>query len=195
MPFAQQNRLGVVGNLLAGGSDNAGFPNGRRPKDDIVDIALVAMMGGLCMANGTTDALGFGAACNPAAVPLKDTAFKLHDGVDQAVVPLLPGVPLPQHADPGRTVKEQAVTIRSRSLVAGAAALAISLALAAMRRWRQRRSRAAGCDRRSAGLGAGLDRRAGRMERKALPASDMAEPLDLKKANPPVSDTEEPQSL
>jgi hypothetical protein len=93
VPFAQQNRLGIVGNILAGGSDNAGYPNGRRPKDDVVDISLVAVMGGLCMANGSTDALGFGAACNPSAVPLGATAFKLHDAVDQAVVPLLPGFP------------------------------------------------------------------------------------------------------
>jgi len=93
VPFAQQNRLGIVGNILAGGTDNAGYPNGRRPKDDVVDISLVAVMGGLCMANGDTDALGFGAACKPAAVPLKETAFKLHDAVDQAVVPLLAGFP------------------------------------------------------------------------------------------------------
>ena len=93
VPFAQQNRLGIVGNILAGGNDNAGYPNGRRPKDDVVDISLVAVMGGLCMANGNTNALGFGTACNPAAVPLGATAFKLHDAVDQAVVPLLPGFP------------------------------------------------------------------------------------------------------
>jgi hypothetical protein len=93
VPFAQQNRLGVVGNILAGGNDNAGFPNGRRPKDDVVDISLVAVMGGLCMANGTTDKLGFGAACNPGAVPLGTTSFNLNDAVDQAVVPLLPGFP------------------------------------------------------------------------------------------------------
>ena len=93
VPFAQQNRLGIVGNILAGGSDNAGFPNGRRPKDDVVDISLVAVMGGLCMANGNTDALGFGAACKPSAVPLGATAFKLHDAVDQAKVPLLAGFP------------------------------------------------------------------------------------------------------
>jgi hypothetical protein len=91
--FASQNRLGIVGNLLAGGTDNAGYPNGRRPKDDVVDISLVAMMGGLCMANGTTNALGFGADCNPSKVPLGATSFKLHDAVDQAVVPLLPGFP------------------------------------------------------------------------------------------------------
>ena len=93
VPFAQQNRLGIVGNLLAKGSDNAGYPNGRRPKDDVVDISLVAVMGGLCVANGDTDALAFGAACKPSAVPLGATAFKLHDAVDQAVVPLLPGFP------------------------------------------------------------------------------------------------------
>jgi hypothetical protein len=93
VPFAQQNRLGIVGNILAGGSDNAGYPNGRRPKDDVVDISLVAVMGGLCVANGTTNALGFGAECNPSAVPLGNTAFSLHDAVDQAVVPLLPAFP------------------------------------------------------------------------------------------------------
>lgn len=93
VPFAQQNRLGVVGNILAGGSDNAGYPNGRRPKDDVVDISLVAVMGGLCLANGDGNALALGAACKPSAVPLGATAFKLHDAVDQAVVPLLPGFP------------------------------------------------------------------------------------------------------
>ncbi len=91
--FAQQNRLGIVGNILAGGNDNAGYPNGRRPKDDVVDISLVAVMGGLCMANGDTNALGFGTACNPSAVPLGATSFRLHDAVDQAVVPLMPGFP------------------------------------------------------------------------------------------------------
>ncbi len=36
---AMQNRLGVIAN------DNAGFPNGRRPGDDVVDILLRVMMG------------------------------------------------------------------------------------------------------------------------------------------------------
>jgi hypothetical protein len=93
VPFAQQNRLGIVGNILAGGTDNAGYPNGRRPKDDVVDISLVAVMGGLCMANGTTNALGFGTDCNPSKVPLGATAFKLHDAVDQAVVPFMLSFP------------------------------------------------------------------------------------------------------
>jgi hypothetical protein len=102
VPFAQQNRLGIVGNILAGGNDNAGYPNGRRPKDDVVDISLIAVMGGLCLANGAGNALGFGAACNPNAVSAAlrangpngiPTVFNLHDAVDQAVVPLLPGFP------------------------------------------------------------------------------------------------------
>lgn len=101
VPFAQQNRLGVVGNLLAGGKDNAGYPNGRRPKDDVVDISLVAVMGGLCVANGNDDRLQLGAACRPAAVPLGDTALKLHDAVDQARVPLLGGFPYLAHPLPG----------------------------------------------------------------------------------------------
>jgi hypothetical protein len=92
-PFAQQNRLGIVGAILAGQPDRAGYPNGRRPKDDIVDISLVAVMGGLCVANGNGNALGFGTDCNPSKVPLGNTAFALHDGVDQAVVPLLPAFP------------------------------------------------------------------------------------------------------
>mgnify|MGYP002382096029 CR=1 FL=1 len=39
VPAAMQNRLGVIG------GDAAGYPNGRRPGDDVVDIALRAVMG------------------------------------------------------------------------------------------------------------------------------------------------------
>ena len=101
VPFAMQQRLGVVGSILNSANDFAGFPNGRRPKDDIVDISLVAVMGGLCMANGNNNALGLGAACNPGVVPLGTTAFKLHDAVDQAVVPFLPGFPYLNTPNPG----------------------------------------------------------------------------------------------
>ena len=103
VPFAQQNRLGIVGEIVrVGGVQNlalavdlAGYPNGRRPKDDVVDISLLAVMGGLCtsMLNGNTNALGLGAACKPVAVPLGDTSLKLHDAVDQAVQPFLSGFP------------------------------------------------------------------------------------------------------
>jgi len=44
-PKGMQNRLGVVG------GDNAGFPNGRRPGDDVVDIELRVAMGLLCTLN------------------------------------------------------------------------------------------------------------------------------------------------
>ena len=39
---ARQDNLGVIV------GDNAGFPNGRRPGDDVVDIALRVLMGRLC---------------------------------------------------------------------------------------------------------------------------------------------------
>ena len=102
VPFASQNRLGVAGNALAGGSDNAGFPNGRRPKDDVVDIALVAMVGGLCVINGDNDALklnsipgvaGVTSMCKPSSVPLGADSAKIHDAVDQATVPFLSTFP------------------------------------------------------------------------------------------------------
>jgi hypothetical protein len=38
--IGKENRLGVLG------GDNAGFPNGRRLNDDVVDIALRAVAGG-----------------------------------------------------------------------------------------------------------------------------------------------------
>ena len=100
-PFAMQNRLGIVGTLRDGDSppDFAGFPNGRRPKDDVVDVSISAVMGGLCWLNNG-GAL-FGAACTRAAVPLGATSLELHDAVDQAVVPLLPGFPYLNTPKPG----------------------------------------------------------------------------------------------
>ncbi len=40
-PYGAQNRLGVIA------GDNAGYPNGRRPGDDVVDITLRVAMGKL----------------------------------------------------------------------------------------------------------------------------------------------------
>ena len=54
-PGAAQSRLGVLG------GDNAGFPNGRRPGDDVVDIELRVAMGVLCTLN-----IG---GCTPANAP------------------------------------------------------------------------------------------------------------------------------
>ena len=65
----------------------------------MVDIALVAMLGGLCVANGNTDTLKLNSAagltsnCAPTSVPAGATSLDVHDGVDQAVVPFLPGFP------------------------------------------------------------------------------------------------------
>ena len=55
-PAAGQNNLGVLG------GDNAGFPNGRRPGDDVVDIELRVAMGVLCVAFP-------GVYCNPSDAP------------------------------------------------------------------------------------------------------------------------------
>jgi hypothetical protein len=53
---AAQNNLGLLG------GDNAGFPNGRRPGDDVVDIELRVAMGVVCHAFP-------GVYCNPADAP------------------------------------------------------------------------------------------------------------------------------
>lgn len=60
-PASSQNPLGVAGN------DLAGFPNGRRPGDDVVDIALRVAMGALCTLTGDSDTLGVG--CVPSDAP------------------------------------------------------------------------------------------------------------------------------
>jgi len=106
--YASQNRLGLLGGLLGPApQDLAGYPNGRRPNDDVVDISLIAVMGGLCVANGDADTFKFGTACKPSAAPLGTAAFNLHDGVDQAGAkvraagPLLPGFPYVGTALPG----------------------------------------------------------------------------------------------
>ncbi|MEO7954876.1 MAG: DUF4331 domain-containing protein [Polaromonas sp.] len=68
---AAQNPLGVPG------GDKAGFPNGRRPGDDVVDLSLRVAMGALCALTGTTDTLKVG--CKPADAPAG--ALALTDGV------------------------------------------------------------------------------------------------------------------
>lgn len=56
-----QNSFGVVG------GDLAGFPNGRRPGDDVVDVVVTAAMGALCHAG-----LGL---CQPNQAPVGDRVF------------------------------------------------------------------------------------------------------------------------
>lgn len=110
VPFADQNRLGVAGEVLRVGGvanlgmakDLAGFPNGRRPKDDVADIALVAVLGGLCVINGDNNALALNgvpgvpslsSACKPSSVPLGANSANIHDAVDQATVPFMARFP------------------------------------------------------------------------------------------------------
>lgn len=71
-PQASQSTFGVVGN------DLAGFPNGRHPGDDVVDIVLRVAMGRLCYpipVAGVATALGL---CNPADASTGMAAY--HDG-------------------------------------------------------------------------------------------------------------------
>lgn len=60
VPMGSQNRLGVLG------GDMAGFPNGRRPGDDVVDIELRVAMGVLCTIPTVNTAVGCTAADAPA---------------------------------------------------------------------------------------------------------------------------------
>ncbi|MDI3382046.1 DUF4331 domain-containing protein [Xenophilus aerolatus] len=89
-PMASQSNLGVAA------GDNAGFPNGRRPGDDVVDIELRVAMGALCVLTGANDALKVG--CKPSDAPAGGAA--LTDGALQsasqfpAAFPYL-NVPLP----------------------------------------------------------------------------------------------------
>jgi hypothetical protein len=68
-PADQQSALGVLG------GDLAGFPNGRRPGDDVTDIELRVAMGRLChplTINGTETNLGF---CTPEDAPVGTAPF------------------------------------------------------------------------------------------------------------------------
>jgi hypothetical protein len=70
VPPGMQNNLGVIG------GDLAGFPNGRRPGDDVVDVALRVVMGKLLSTNAApsgqlpfTDGALVNASMFPAAFP------------------------------------------------------------------------------------------------------------------------------
>ena len=76
-----QNTLGVLG------GDVAGFPNGRRPGDDVVDAALRVTMGVLCTLNQPA---AFG--CRPADAPsgglaLTDGGTTISDAMFDATFP------------------------------------------------------------------------------------------------------------
>jgi hypothetical protein len=77
-PSDNPNRLGVLR------GDNAGFPNGRRPADDVVDIELQALAGGTPLTPGFNKApnnqLGDGVDAND--VPLRNSFPYLADPQD-----------------------------------------------------------------------------------------------------------------
>ncbi len=82
VPAATQSPMGVIGN------DLAGFPNGRRPGDDVVDIALRVVMGRLCHdipVAGNPVNLGFCAPedANTGSVPFTDGAPLSATDLDQ----------------------------------------------------------------------------------------------------------------
>jgi len=84
-PTEKDNQI----NLGVAGGDLAGFPNGRRPGDDVTDIALRVMMGALChpiavdldgsgTAGDSGDNLGL---CSPSDAPVGTAPFT--DGAPQ----------------------------------------------------------------------------------------------------------------
>lgn len=87
-PKGMQNSLGV----LAG--DNAGFPNGRRPGDDVVDASLRVAMGVLCTLNMPA-AFGCIAADAPSGgLAITDNGTNTSDAMFSAGFPYL-ATPLP----------------------------------------------------------------------------------------------------
>lgn len=64
---SNQQSLGVVA------GDAAGFPNGRRLGDDVVDVSLRVAMGALCTLTGASDGLKVG--CKPADAPAGGVPF------------------------------------------------------------------------------------------------------------------------
>ncbi|HVO90613.1 MAG TPA: DUF4331 domain-containing protein [Casimicrobiaceae bacterium] len=93
-----QSRLGVLG------GDNAGFPNGRRPGDDVVDIELRVAMGVLCTVPGVNTAVGCKASDAPAgALKYTDGAY-IYDGFFHNVFPYL-HAPLPGSPNDDNAIK------------------------------------------------------------------------------------------
>jgi hypothetical protein len=79
-PFAKASRLGLLG------GDPSGFPNGRRPDDDVTDITLRAVVGGVLAKgfnkfpnNRLGDGVNVDDARNPATFPYIAPAFSGRD--------------------------------------------------------------------------------------------------------------------
>ena len=69
--------IGAQNPLGAAAGDIAGFPNGRRPGDDVVDLSIRVAMGALCVLTGPSDTFGVG--CGAASAPAGGLPF--NDGV------------------------------------------------------------------------------------------------------------------
>jgi len=89
-PKGSQNSLGIVGTLSTGGSDLAGYPNGRRPGDDAVDISLLAVMGVLC----TQPVANFSGAPFGLCSQISDRNMTLAQGAPIGGIPLSDGSPI-----------------------------------------------------------------------------------------------------
>ena len=104
-PLASQHPLGVAG------GDLGGFPNGRRPGDDAVDIALRVAMGALCHdlplgQNGMGVNLGL---CEPGDAAVGN--LPLTDGAPISAIDFAPGFPYLLTPFPGSgLVKQGAAT-------------------------------------------------------------------------------------
>ncbi|WP_394210876.1 DUF4331 domain-containing protein [Psychrobacter piscatorii] len=92
VPAAMQNDLGVIsiipgqtdGRPKTDAKDTAGFPNGRRPGDDVTDIALRVSMGALCHAGLSADATCVPADAKAGKALLTDGALKPATEFDSA---------------------------------------------------------------------------------------------------------------
>ncbi|MGH8336448.1 MAG: DUF4331 family protein, partial [Gammaproteobacteria bacterium] len=90
---ASQNRLGVIG------GDDAGYPNGRRPGDDVVDISLDVVMGRLI----TDGFFGTPSQAPSGALPFTDGALVDSSFFDNAFpylkvpIPGSPNGPVPDN--------------------------------------------------------------------------------------------------
>ncbi len=104
-PFGSQNRIGFAA------GDMAGFPNGRRPADDVVDIELRVAAGILLTGNQCTNSSGTAVSCNQAP------NNQLGDGVNANETPFRTsfpylGVPVSGYENPyhGRTAQADTTT-------------------------------------------------------------------------------------